>query len=231
MADREEYLFSNFLEIFPLEETCCCIGSLPNLLAFGKCTANKFLKNQTFLFSTFEIHKLYFAFVKILEYFTMDSTDLISSKQIILIKSLLSETYFWEAKVFNVNNKSVKHVFLSIEYDTKLTFRYPIKLQNLDCIFNLLIHLIPTTVCFNSKDFKLFERCMQNSLESLLKINNNEEKQIIEKIINDLEIKTPLEVHHAKYFITYFHEILILNKKLTSLIRPENPRLAILNMM
>jgi hypothetical protein len=196
-------------EIYPLENPFCFIGASPNLLIFGKCSNNFFLRYNYFSFTLFEIHYLYNSLIKILTFLIDTTND--STKEIVISKG--SCIIFWEGKLLSVNEEIKNTAFLCLEINGSVQFKMNITLTGLQKIFKMLKHLIPSLFIFSQEDEYLFEYALKQPLETLLNISDiSFHKQISESNNN-----SKISLKKISFFFKYFQEIFLVCKKIDSL--------------
>ena len=198
-------------------------SAYPGKIVFGKISKQNYCNQNYFEFLTFELFYLYISIVNIIKTFISNESD-ISSKNLIL-KLNEDISYLWSISKPNVSNDEQK-IELILDYKEETLFKIIVNLEQLNDFVNCLSEIIVPSLCLQITHRQFFQFISNQEISSIVGLDNKKGLLILKefKNINNIEIDEIEELNIIETMI-YYKEIIILYKKIKSLINPLSDRI------
>ena len=191
------------------------MSSFPGKVIFGKCTPNAYKKKQYFEFELFSLCKLYLAIFDIIDHFANEKN--LPQK---LMLSNFEVNYFFSVKTLMHYDQSVQIAQFGIEENDEIIFDLFLTDTELNSFIYTLVKIIPFSFCFNSIERQIFEKASKLTVQEIYEFKEEQKcAQFATKILTEInQIK-----YHAQLtiFVNYYCEIILVYRKLKSLINEE----------
>ena len=217
MERLENLSLTNSCKTINLKSSDIFISSYPGKVIFGNISRHRYAKCSYFQFLTFELYYLYLSLVSIIKALLSSENEL-SKKLILKVNEDLS--YWWSIVTVNLPNEERKCVQILLQ-NSSLNYRITFTLDQLNDFISALSEIIVPTLCLKSVEREFFEFVSDQEILNiinldrknglLLLMNFNEKYNINIDSLDELNI---LET------IIYYKEIILIFKKIQSLVNP-----------
>ena len=199
-----------------LKKDFCFISSFPGFLTFGFVTRNHYEKNKFFLFSHFELSKLYSAILKMI-HFMADNLDNIDKSEVLTKEIDNCNVRYLIVGIRNAKEKIVK---FCLECNLE-SFDLPLTYFELNDFLNTLTDIIIGCLCLTSIEKEMIQNIMVQPLEDLITFQSFvDAKKYLSTIYAEKSVCLS-SIENMATLIVHYHFIIIILHKFKSLVNPE----------
>ena len=189
-----------------LKKDFCFISSFPGFLIFGCISKSHYEKNKFFLFSHFDLPKLYSAILKMIQFLADDNSTSIDKTEFFTKQIEDCNAHYYISGTINSNSKTVTFCLEVNSQVFELSFTYFQLNDFLFCINDIVI----ASLCLKAFEKEIVIKIILEPLENLIAFQNfADAKKYIEK---DTDICSALKDNMATVLVHYNFIIIILHK-------------------
>ena len=220
MERLENQSLSNSCKTINLKTSDIFISSFPGKIVFGNISQQKYSKFNYFEFLTFELYYLYISLVAIIKAVISEeneSDDVFTEKLILKVNEDLN--YLWSVVTETKERKCIELILQhrSLNKTYKITFN----LDQLNDFISALSEIIVPTLCLKSVERQFLEFICDIDILNI--VNLDRKNGIL--LLCDFKNKFNINIDSIEEFnildtIIYYKELIIILKKIKSLINP-----------
>jgi hypothetical protein len=209
-----EAIFSESCQTIALRKENLFISAFPGKIVLGETNYLGYKKNFTLTFFHFQLVYFYLSIVKIIEYFSCDSSD----EQGIIISINKNYLYYWCGKSVFIEDTEEKVVKIGIQQNDEITFELIFTAIELNEMIFVLPQIIISSLCLKTIERNSFDILLSEASNIIVSLNNkkNCEKYIKKKV----KVDEVIQENIADLFI-YYNEIILIVHKLKTLYNSE----------
>jgi hypothetical protein len=215
--------FSNLNSVFILEFNNIAISSTAGYIICGSYEQNYYKCNNVFAIQLFHTYKITQAFYEIIKFFTDDNSNTSEAKAIV---NLNNEVLYWEGStLYKDSNLTEKKILFSLEtQNTK--YQFDVLYQNFQNFVIAIEKSIRGAFCFKFEDTNFVNYVLKKPISIILRYQDENEAFQCTKAFNEASSQQFSDSCKVE-FLQYYLEIIIVLKKISSIIMNKNPRIEI----
>ena len=221
MENTEDYFLSKSCKTILLKSINIFISAFPGKIVFGAVLNHNYRQLNHFQFGTFEVFHLYVSLITIIKKFISEKNTEILQSDGIILKFSEDLSYLWfisKTKVKNVEELKIK---LILEWKTESIYQITFSFDQLNDLIIGLSETIVPSLCLKNIEKIFFEFISEQPLAEIIDLNT--EKCIL--MLNEFKRRHNVQIDSIDEpnlfdIMIYYKEIIILYKKIKSLINP-----------
>ena len=230
MADEEKLSLS--CETFAMLKSTFFMSSFPSYIIFGKTIRNvKYSNGEHFKIKFSDAYKLMVNLLYIGSF--MQSSDIYSSRGLIIENEDDNENYFWHGITLQRNDEQIKAVKFGIETrsESNIVFESLFTVEELNNFIYLFKRCLLSCLCLKDCEEQMITTiAISESCENIVlaKSNLTLAKNMIKLFFRSSNFSEPENLSYLIELIAYYNDIILVTKQLTALYTPVDDNSAII---
>ena len=204
-----------------LKTTNIFCSAFPGKIVFGNISKQSYSKQNYFEFLSFELFYLYISIVNIIKTFISNENNLPSKNLILKLNEDVS--YLWSISKTNEEQKCIE---LILEFKEEILYKIVFNLDQVNDFVNALSEIILPALCLEIIQRQFFDFISNQEISIIVGLDNQKGLLILNefKKMNNIDIDQIEELNIIEIII-YYRELIIIYKKIKSLINPISDRI------
>ena len=209
---------SNSCKTIVLKTTNLFISAFPGKLVFGSISVEHYLKFNFFQFFVFDLLNLYICLVNIIKKISSSSEEDCDG---VIVKINPELSYLWSISPKTINEDNQFHVLFTVELKSKLVYQIDLNLDQLNDLINGLSETIIPCLSFKNLERQFFEFVSKQQISEIVHLNGPKATLFLNDFKEEKEIEIDIITQpNLIDIVVYYKELIIIYKKLKSLVRP-----------
>ena len=196
------------------------VSAFPGKLIFGTISVQNYIKFNYFQFFAFDLLHLYVTLVNIIKKISSEE-NIETNCDGVIIKINEELQYLWSISTKTVNSEKQLNVHLVVEFKSNLVYQLVFNLDQLNDFINGLSETIIPCLFLKNIERQFFEFVSKHHISEIVQLSAQNGALLLNdfNLENTLELDTIIETNLIDIVI-YYKELIIIYKKIKSLIRP-----------